>query len=261
MQQDILQKIENATSPDFGNILSNSFELFKKTWVDSFLHLLITLLVIIPVMFLIYIPFIPALLLGAEGGDITQYNPTFGYSIIGILGFSTMYFIVIVFVQTISFAITAHFFKVLKIKDLDSNEEDRGYFAYLKGNGFKKVVVLSIAMFGISVAAMLLCIVPLFYVMVPLQLLIVVFAFNPKLSVSDLLTVSFKLGNKFWLLVFALILIASLIAQLGVILCIVGVFFTAYFSYIPLYYFYKETIGFEEDINPDNVQFTTDYIN
>ena len=46
-----------------------------------------------------------------------------------------------------------------------------------------KVIILSLATLGISIAAMLLCIIPLFYVMVPLQLLVIMFAFNPKLSV------------------------------------------------------------------------------
>jgi len=71
---------------------------------------------------------------------------------------------------------------------------------------------------------------------------------SPEMSVSNIITVSFKLGNKFWLLLllllFGLIIISSLIAQLGIILCFVGLFFTAYFVHIPIYYFYKDTIGF-----------------
>ena len=60
---------------------------------------------------------------------------------------------------------------------------------------------------------------------------------------------------------FALIFISSLIAQLGVILCFVGVFFTAYFVYIPIYYFYKETIGFTEDSGRNEDGFSTQYDN
>lgn len=261
MSQELLQKIEKASSPDFGNILSNSFDLFKKTWIDSFLHLLITMVVIIPVMLLVYIPFIPAFISASEYGHMDELDPSFGYSVLGIFAFSILYFIVIVFSQMITVAITAHFFKVCKIKDMDANEEDGGYFAYLKGENFKKVLILSIATFGISIAAMLLCVLPLFYVMVPLQLIVVIFAFNPNLTPSEIISASFKLGNRFWLLVFGLIIISSLIAQLGILLCFVGIFFTAYFGYIPLYYFYKETIGFSEDSGSVNENFISEYNN
>ncbi len=83
--------------------------------------------------------------------------------------------------------------------------------------------------------------------MVPLQLIVPIFAFNPKLSVKDIVSASFKLGNEFWLILFGLIIIPSLIAQIGVVLCFVGMAATLYFTYIPLYYFYKDTIGFKEE--------------
>jgi hypothetical protein len=79
--------------------------------------------------------------------------------------------------------------------------------------------------------------------MVPLQLLVAIFAFNPQLSVSEIIRASFKLGNKYWLTLFGLIIISSLIAQLGVLLCLVGVFITAYFIYVPLYLFYRDSVG------------------
>ncbi|MEL6812927.1 MAG: hypothetical protein AAFP76_16505 [Bacteroidota bacterium] len=48
MKSDIFQRIENAKQPDFGDVLSESFNLFQKVWVEGFIHLLIAVAVIIP---------------------------------------------------------------------------------------------------------------------------------------------------------------------------------------------------------------------
>ena len=68
-----------------------------------------------------------------------------------------------------------------------------------------------------------------------------------KLSVSDIVKGAFKLGNKHWIYVFGFYIIASQVAQLGVLLCIVGIIFTASIVHLPVYYFYKDTIGFDEE--------------
>lgn len=261
MNQELLQKIERAKSPDFGNLLSKSFDLFKKIWMDSFLHLLVTFLAVIPVILVIYLPFIPAFIRATENNDFTNLEPNLNFSFITLIGLGIAYFIVIVAAQMVTIAITAHFFKVCRIKDFSSNEDDGGYFAYLKGGNFKKVMLLSLATFGIAIAALLLCILPIYYVMVPLQLLVVIFAFNDQLSVSDIISLSFKLGNKFWLLLFGLIIVSGLIAQIGIFLCFIGLFFTAYFTHIPIYYFYKETIGFNGDTEEATGDFSSQYSN
>lgn len=261
MKQLLLQKIDSARTPDFGNLLSKSFDLFKKVWVDSFMHVIVTFLVAIPLIVLIYIPFIPAFIKSIQEGDMNNMEPNFDYPLLTIIAYSFMIFVLMVVVQMIALAITAHFYKVCKIKDLGQQDDTGSYFYYLKDGGFAKVFKLSLANFGIAIAAALLCYLPIFYVMVPLQLMVVIFAFNKELSVSDIISISFKLGNKFWLLVFGLIIVSSLIAQLGVILCIVGLFFTAYFAYIPIYYFYKETIGFDDDSKELADDFSTHYKN
>ena len=54
MKQQLLQKIKSARTPDFGNLLSKSFDLFKKVWIDSFMHVIVTFLVAIQS---VYLPF------------------------------------------------------------------------------------------------------------------------------------------------------------------------------------------------------------
>ncbi len=261
MKKELLQKIETAGTPDFGNLLSKSFDLFKRIWVESLVHLLITMIAVLPFVFIVYLPFVPAIISSVQGGASSGIEPYMDYPILMIIGYFVLLFILIIMMQGVSIAIKAHFFQVCKNEDMGTHKETGGYFAFLKGDNFSKVFMLSLATFGISLAAILLCYLPIFYVMVPLQLIIVIFAFNDKLSVSDIIELSFKLGNKFWLLLFGLIIISSLIAQLGVILCFIGLFITAYFVYIPIYYFYKETIGFNEGTESFNTEFSTHYDN
>ena len=73
------------------------------------------------------------------------------------------------------------------------------------------------------------------------------FAFDEELSAMEITKASFNLGNKNWLVIFGLVLVTGLIAQLGVILCLVGVLFTAMLSKIPVYFIYKEAIGFSSE--------------
>ena len=95
--------------------------------------------------------------------------------------------------------------------------------------------------------ASLLCFLPAIYVAVPLQVAVVIRAFNPHLSIGDLYKVAFELGNKKWFLIFGLIIVATLLAFVGFLACGIGILFTAAFVYIPIYIVYKDVIGFTED--------------
>ena len=101
--------------------------------------------------------------------------------------------------------------------------------------------------FGIGVLATLLCFFPIIYVMVPLALINVIYAFHPDLTASEIIKVGFALGNKKWVITFGLMIITGILAQIvGMIMCFVGIFATASFVYLPLYFVYKESIGFNE---------------
>jgi len=242
MESSLFERIENARRPDFGDILSKSFKLFADVWVESLVHCLLTFLVAIPIMLIVYIPLFP---MYAEILTDGNYRGDFDPSVAWIVGYVLLILAASLIVNIFAYAIYAHFFAVLKKKDLGTNEEIGGYFSYLKNN-FTKLFVLNLATLGIALLAALLCYLPIFYVMVPLQLVIAIFAFNPELSVSDLIKASFKLGNKYWLIFFGLIILSSLIAQLGILLCGIGIFATAFFAYIPIYYVYKDCIGFDQ---------------
>ena len=121
---------------------------------------------------------------------------------------------------------------------------------FFKSQYIIKAFGLSILTLLIAIVAMLACYLPLFYVMVPLTLLVVIFAFNPDMSNLDLLKLSFKLGTKKWLITFGLVIVSSILAELvGLLLCGIGIFATASFIYLPTYFIYKDTIGFGNDTN------------
>lgn len=248
MEHPIFDRIENARKPDFGNILTKTFDSIKVLWQPALYHGLISMLFMIPFLILVYVPLAPMYIGLFENLGDPYYQPEINFPVSFWVGYTLGVFVIALLVQLFSFSLVAHFYKVIRLKDLGSTEDPGGYFSYVKGN-IGKILVLNLAAMGIAIVAALLCYLPVFYVMVPLQLFAVLFAFNQDLSVSQLIKAAFKLGHKFWLVIFGIILLSSMIAQLGVLLCFVGVFITQLFVHIPIYYIYKDTIGFSSEEN------------
>lgn len=253
MYQQLSSKIEQSSSFDFGNVLRKSFELFKKVWVEGCVHLLVLMAILIPLVIIMYAGMF--VILGVNyfaayaTGDTQQFEGGAGFDpamIPSFIGLFLLLLIVSAIMQAFSIALMSHFFQVCKKADTGAPVETGGYFVYLKKVSFKKLFLLSLATMGIALVAALVFYLPIFYVMVPLSISMVVFAFNPELTVKENLRASFKLGNKYWLPLFGLLILGSLIAYLGVFACGIGLFFTAMFSYIPMYYAYKDTVGFDD---------------
>jgi hypothetical protein len=149
--------------------------------------------------------------------------------------------------NTFMMALQAGFFNVIKILDEGKEVAVKDHFVFFKTEYLKKTFVLSLITTGISILAMILCYLPLIYVMVPLSFVLIVFANNPELSVVEIIKASFSLGNKKWLITFGLLFISIILAYIiGVLLCGIGIFFTMSFVYLPLYFVYKQVIGFED---------------
>ncbi len=246
----LFEKLEHLSPLDFGDIFNKSIELFKKVWLQGFVHLLISFLVILPLIVIMYIPMFAIAGMAGLENQLDDYQfPIEEFSVGLLILFFVLILVISMAAGAIQMAITAHFYRVCKQVDLEQSESS-SYFMFLKGKYLGKVFALSIAIFGISLLAILACYLPIFYVMIPLQLIGVIFAFNPDLSASDIIKASFKLGNKKWLILFGLIIVGSMLSQfVGMILCFVGIFFTASFVYLPVYFVYKETVGFEEDLS------------
>ena len=241
------QKINENKSIDFGDIFSKSIELFKKTWQQGLVHMLLSIGLVLGVMALVFVPMFltgvidPSAFQSLESGD-----PDFR----GIIIFYIILFPVIFIASIFSMLLNMAFYRIIKQIDLGEPASNVSFGMFFKSEFFVKALVLSIIGFVISIVAMLACYLPLFYVMIPLTLLIPIFSFNPEMSTSDLLKASFKLGTKKWLITFGLLLVSGILAELvGLILCGIGIFVTMSFVYLPTYFVYKDTVGFDDDSN------------
>lgn len=243
----LLEKIASAKELDFGTIFGQAIELFKKTWLQGFLLQLFTLIVMLPLIIVLYVPLIGMIIAQQESGynDNEVFTSFFaGMSILYIL-----FVIVGVFVLgSISVALNAAFYRIIKKLDYNEQITTSDFFYFIKGKYLSKTFVLMLVTILISIPAALLCYIPLIYVIVPISYFTLIFAFNPELSVGDIVKASFKLGNKKWLISFGLIIVASLLAQIvGFLLCGIGVLFTATFVYHPTYLIYKHILGFDDN--------------
>jgi len=244
-------KTQNAKELDFGDIFNKSIELFKKVWIQGLVMLLLTMVMMLPFYLLMYLPMLALGIIDPESIE-TGFSSGAGFAI--MIPFSILIFLFSMFAMVVTFGMKASFYRICKIKDLnEATSED--YFYYLKRPYLGKVIKLSLMAFGISLLAMLLCVLPIIYVMVPIALMNVVFAFNPELSVTNIVKASFELGNKKWLLTFGLIFVSGLLAGIvGMLMCFIGIYITASFSYLPAYFIYKDSVGFENSEQTNKIE-------
>ncbi|WP_299149935.1 hypothetical protein [uncultured Dokdonia sp.] len=244
---DLLTKIKNAPHVDFGNLFGESINLFQKVFLQGLLLQILTVAISYGISMLVMLPF-------SLGGAFIDYNDINSYSDeeVGIVAIITMFFlylIITVVMAVVNFALQAAFYRIVRMKDRNKRSElGVGFGMFIKKQHIKKVLILSMAQIGIAVIAMLFFIIPLFFVLVPLQFAVIIFAFNPELSVNDILKAAFTLGTKKWGITFGACLIIGFLALVvGVMACFVGVYATISIVYLPAYLVYKEVVGFTED--------------
>jgi hypothetical protein len=245
------QKINENKPLDFGDILSKSIELFKKTWKQGVLHALLSVGLVMCVVLLVLIPMYMTGVFNPEVFDsLNSSQPDYRAIVMMYLILFPAVFIASIFVSLINMA----FYNIIKQIDLEEEVSLASFGMFFKAKFFVKALVITILSFLISVVAMLACYFPLFYVMIPLSLLIPIFSFNPEMSSSDLIKASFKLGTKKWLITFGLLIVSGLLAELvGLLLCGIGLFVTMSFVYLPMYFVYKDAIGFDNESKSSEV--------
>lgn len=243
---EIQSKLDNAKALDFGTIFSQSIELYKKSWLQGFLLQLFVMILVSPFIIMLYVPFIMMLISQSDSG---QFDPN---AMDGVFaGFSVFYIILfiigILIIGAIQFALNAAFFRILR--NLDHGQEARtaDLFYFLKGKYLGKLVLIMLVTILISIPAALLLYLPLIYVMVPLSFIGIMFSFNPEWTVGEIVGSSFRLGNKKWLLTFGLLVVSYIMVMLlTLVTCGIGSLFITAFMYHPIYFIYKETIGFDD---------------
>lgn len=255
----LLGKIERAKELDFGTIFSESIELFKKTWLQGFLMILFTMLIMLPLIIVFYVPLIGAVIAQQESG----YADTDGFETF----FASMSVLYIIFVivgalvaGAVTVAINAGFYRIMRKLDYNETVVTSDFFYFVKKQYLSKTFMLMLVSILIAIPSALLCYIPLIYMIVPLSFFAAIFAYNPDLTIGEIVKVSFKLGNKKWLLSFGLIVVSSLLSNIvGYILCGIGLFFTAAFTYHPIYLIYKKTIGFDDNDEIEKIGVADEY--
>ena len=232
--------IENSNPLDFGSIFGKSIDLFKQVWLQGFIIVILTFLTIIPFYVLIYIPLLIAGVTDPKMLKSEEVPPEIMIPMVILIP------LVFLGVMTVSLLLNAAFLRICRNKDLNLSKSD-DYFHYFNKKYASKAFLLSLMILGLMVLGLLACGLGIFYLVVPISLIPAFLAFDQELSAKEIVKSSFSLGNKNWLVIFGLIVIMGLVAELGILLCFIGVFFTAMLAKIPVYFMYKDAVGFSSE--------------
>jgi hypothetical protein len=157
-----------------------------------------------------------------------------------------IYFLMLL-TSLVSYVLYLGFYRIVKHIDHGQAFIFSDLFYFFKAASIGKALGLAVTYVFISVLATLLCFLPILYAIVPLMFLLPVFAYNPDLSISEIVKVSFALGNKKWGITFlTLILNGILLYVIALVTCGLGMLFVSCFIYLPQYIIYKKVIGFDE---------------
>lgn len=237
--ENLTQHIKSKPDLEFGTIFSRSIDLFKKVWLQGFIILLLTFVVILPFYIVLYIPMIA---LGITDPEALQHNEL---PPLAAIAMAILFPVFALGVTTFALALNAAFLKMCREKDLGKESSD-DYFYFFKEGRLGKVFILALYTFGLSILGAMACGIGMFYVIVPVSLIPAFLAFSNELSPLEMVKASFTLGNKNWLVIFGLVFVSAFVAQLGLVLCCVGILFTAMLAKVPTYYMYKDGVGFNE---------------
>ena len=243
---EIKEKINNAPDLDFGDIINQSIELFKKVWLKGFIVVLIIMVCSVGLSFIFL-----GIGLTQEFnflGEMDHLDTLYGAFFWNVI-FSIPQTII---VSSISLALMAAFYRICNELETGMTSDD-DFFYFFKNGNFRKILSLGIVYALIASVAQLLFLVPYIYVFVPIAYFSVILAFNADLSETDIIKASFSLGNKKWLISFGTMFVAAIIGGLGIIACLIGVLFTISISYLPVYLIYKKVVGFDQPNEIDSI--------
>ncbi len=239
-------RVTNAKELDFGTIFSQCIELFKKSWLQGFLLQLFVLIIMVPFFIVLYVPIVMMAISQTESGyfDPNEVHGLFaGLSVLYIM----MFLIGILVIGGIQLALSAGFFRILRSLEEGREARTSDLLYFVKGKYLGKILLLMLVAILIAIPAALFFYLPFIYVIIPMSFFTIIFAFNPEWSIGDLVGSSFRLGNKKWLLTFGLLVVSYIAVMLiTFVTCGLGSLFLAPFMYHPIYFIYKETVGFDD---------------
>ena len=239
-------KIEHAGGLNFSVIFEQSVDLFKKVWLKGFITVFVIVACAVGINFLF----------GLFGLSPFAYNFKDGFDLESFSQHQTKSILYAVpqniILSALTTALVGGFYRICKQVVLAENETD-AYFYFFKPEYYSKLLMLGILYTGIATIAQLLYFVPYIYAFVPLSYFSIIFAMNPHLTEMEIVKASFKIGHKKWLITFGTMFVTGLLAMLGVLACFVGLLFTMCLVYLPVFFIYKEVVGFDNSSEIDQI--------
>lgn len=236
---EIQSKIQNAQHLDFGKILDLVINMFKEVWLKGFLMVLVLSVCAVGITFLFV-----AIGLGPDPYDVDYSD---GFNFFDNWTSDAFYSLPqTILISSLTIGLLAGFYRICKQTDLNETQNE-DLFYFFKGDYIRKIFMLGIIYAIIAVIAQAMFVLPYIYAFVPLSFFAVVFSNNPELTETEIVKLSFSIGTKKWLLTFGLIFITGILGMLGIIACGIGLLFTISIMYLPVYFVYRDVVGFEDD--------------
>ena len=247
--QKIKQKIQASHPVDFGTVFNQSIELFKQTWAQGLIMMVLLIVSILVIEFIIIVPLIG---LASASGSLNDINLQ-EFSFLLLLLVLVLVFLFFAAIITLVNGLLGGLYIVYKKADHNELYSTNDLFTLLKGDKIFKTFKVSLLQMLITIGSVLLCFFPIIYTAIPISYIIVIYAFNPELSSTEIVSLAFALGNKNWFETFLLRIVISFVAMLGLFLCGIGYFATFAIVLIPMYYVYKHAVGFKEQNEIDTI--------
>ena len=241
----ILRRISEAPKIDFSDLFNESVAVFKKVWLQGFILQLITIALSLPLVIYNFS------VMSESGFDANSYEilkKIFSEDVVDQhLGSQLfIYYILSIVLGIVSSFLSFGFFRVIRQMDIGADFQVSEFFYFFRNGRFTKTLLMILANVGVAVLALLMCVLPIFYVMIPLMFITPIFVYNPELSILEVLKSSFALGHKKWGITFAITLLNILTLYILIILsCGIGALFFSCFLQMPIYILCKKIILFK----------------
>lgn len=244
--QEFKVKVARTHDVSFGDVFGQAIELFKKVWLEGLLLIIISLGISMGLSLIVQLISLP---MGLAGASIDPNSINDDVPVFFVIAFFLISLLLNYVGAVFSFGLQAAFYRMVRNKDRGvAQEEGVNWGMFLKKEYFSKIALITLYVFLISFAAVLLCVIPIIYAFVPLSLIAPIFAFNPHWTESEIIKGAFALGNRRWLTMFLGLFLGGLLSIfVGLLMLCIGVLFTASFVYLISYQVYKDSVGFTED--------------
>lgn len=236
------QKISKAPSIDFSDLFNDTISTYKKVWLQGLLCQLINTVVGLPLL-LMNSEVFSLETLTSNGPFVRDVNDQ--YFLTTPPSELALWFLTLFVTILISTTVNFGFFRIVKQIDTGGRFEFSDFFYFIKSDHIVKSILVILAYFGVALLATLMCVLPLFYVMIPLMFVPPMFAYNnTELSVSETIKLSFQLGHKKWGITFVITVLNGIFLYLITIFtCGLGSLFFGCIMQLPIYIIYKKTLA------------------